>query len=228
MSDTPGHRPLWTMMPGWGIAADLTPPELINSRQLTVVRKFIFTCLVGLLVLCLAGFVFARRHESAAAAELETQQAVRVDLQREVSEYAGITKLQGTITEIQQQTATLMAGDVDLANLLGQLRNRLPAGMTITQASVIVSVVGAAGAAPGGGLDATGRPRIGNITITGSGRKLADLATYIDRLVGIGGVVDVVPVSNTASAGGTQFSLALGLTNTLLSHRFDVPAPGGN
>ena len=42
---------LWSAMPGWGIAADLTPPEIINARQLKLLRKLLGGGLVALLVL---------------------------------------------------------------------------------------------------------------------------------------------------------------------------------
>ena len=32
---------LWSTMPGWGIVADLTPPELIASRRLRLLRKLL-------------------------------------------------------------------------------------------------------------------------------------------------------------------------------------------
>lgn len=226
MSSTPGNEPLWTMSPGWGIAADLTPPELINARQLTVVRRFIFTGLALLLVLCVGGYALARQHESDAATERDAQQLHRIELQRDASQYAGITKLQVTVTQIQTQIATVMVSDIDVAKLLGQVRSRLPSGMTITQASILLTAGGADATA--GGLDASGRARIGNITISGAGRTLLSLATYVDSLSGITGVVDVIPLSNAAGLGGMQFSLSLGLTDELLSHRFDAPKAGGN
>ena len=49
----------WSSMPGWGIVADLTPPELIASRHLKVLRKWIVLGLVVLVVACVAGYVLA-------------------------------------------------------------------------------------------------------------------------------------------------------------------------
>lgn len=231
MTKTPKEEPLWSMMPGWGIVADLTPPELINSRQLQVVRKLILTGLVGVLVLCLTGFVFAKRHESAAAEKLEMQQATRVAIQQDARQYAGITMLQGTVSEIEKQIATLMASDVQLGALIGQLRSRLPARMSISQVAVTISAAGAAGtgaAAASGGLDTSGNKTIGNVTINGAAQNLVDVSTYVDRLAGIQGIANVVPLSSTVGKDGVQFSLALNLTDRLLSHRFDQPGKGGN
>ena len=55
MTATPPPAQLWSTMPGWGIAADLTPPELINSRALKTLRKWLGAGLVVLLLACIAG-----------------------------------------------------------------------------------------------------------------------------------------------------------------------------
>ena len=55
---------LWASMPGWGIVADLTPPELVESRRLKALRKLIAVCL-GAVVLLLraAGYALRLRQE---------------------------------------------------------------------------------------------------------------------------------------------------------------------
>ena len=52
----------WNGMPGWGIVADLTPPELIASRHLKVLRKWIVLGLVVLVLACVAGYVSTARN----------------------------------------------------------------------------------------------------------------------------------------------------------------------
>ena len=220
----------WSSMPGWGIVADLTPPELIASRHLKVLRKWIVTGLVLLLVACAGGYVLAARKHSAASSALADVQVRTTQLQVNARQYAGITTLQSTVTGVQTQIARLMGADVDLVKLLGEIRSSLPATMTIKQETVTLSLAGvaAAGASKSGvGLDTSGHPQIGNITISGSGHSLVDLSAYVDKLKVIPGVVNVVPVSNTADQTGMQFSLSLGLTDVLLSHRFDVSKNGG-
>ncbi len=213
---------VWSSMPGWGIVADLTPPELIKSRELKVLRKLIVTILVALLVLCVGGYAIAARKHSAAAASLGDVQARTGALNAQTDKYAGVTRLKGTVTEVQNQIAALMAGDVDLAKLIGQIRSGLPATMTIKQIAVIFSPVGVAG----GGLDTSGRTHIGTVTISGAGRTLDDLSAFVDKLKVLPGVVDVVPGSNLVDGEGTQYSLTLSVTDVLLSHHFDMPKAG--
>lgn len=212
---------LWSTMPGWGIAADLTPPELINSRELKTLRRWLAAGLVVLLVACVAGFVLAKRQHSAAAGALAQVQAQTSQLQAGEREYAGVTQIQGSVTQIQAQIAKVMGSDVDLVQLMGRLSSELPAPMTISAEAVTISLAGAA-AAPA----ASGLPTIGAVTISGTGRSLDNLATYIDKLQGINGVVDVNPTTNAISGKVANYSLSLNLTAAVLSHRFDVAKTG--
>lgn len=215
---------LWQMRPGWGIAADLTPPELINSRQLTVLRRVIGAGLVVLLIICVGGYVLAAGHRSAASAEHNREQATAAALQSDLNRYSGVTRMQGTVSQIQRQVATLMAGDVDLAQLMARLSSSLPARMTITSESITISAAatgatGAAGAAPA-------VQSIGAVSLSGVGRTVDDLATYVDRLALVPGVIDVVPTTTSLTSKGMQYSVSLALTGAVLSHRFDLAAKG--
>ena len=218
---------LWNSRPGWGIAADLTPPELVNARQLAVLRKLIGVGLVVLLLACAGGYYLAARASSAAADDLASAQDQTVQLQRVGRSYSDVVAMQGAISLVQSQVAQVMTSDVDLVGLLAVLEGDLPKSMVITQESVTIStagVVGATSVAAGSGLDSSGLPRIGTVTMSGTGHALTDLSDYVDKLNTISGVVDVLPISNTQIDGksSTQFSLTIGLTSTLLSHRFDV------
>ena len=58
---------VWNTMPGWGIVADLTPPELIASRRLAVIRKALLSGLIFLTVLLLCGYGYAYRTKHVAS-----------------------------------------------------------------------------------------------------------------------------------------------------------------
>lgn len=215
---------LWSTMPGWGIAADLTPPELINSRELKTLRKWLGVGLVLLLLACAGGYVAAAQRHSAATAAMDKVQAQTFQLQAGVRKYSGLTQLQGTVTQVQTQIATLMGGDVDLAKLMDRLRSALPASMTIASETITISPAGAGAAPAGAGTSALAT--IATVTISGSGRSLDNLATYVDNLTAIPGVVDVNPTTNVTDGKVAQYTLSLNLTSALLSHRFDVSKTG--
>jgi hypothetical protein len=229
MSTMVAPQKVWSTMPGWGIYADLTPPELVNSRRLKSLRKAIVAALVALLVLCAGGYVLAARKHAAASGELDSVQAQTAQLQANASRYAVVTKIQGTVTDVQAKVATLMSGDVDLVKLIAQIRSSLPPTMTIKQEAVTITIAASAGAqasASGTGLDTSGRPQIGTVTVSGAAKSMDDLSVYVDALKVIPGVVDVLPLSNVTDATGVQYNLSLGLTDVLLSHRFDTSKNG--
>lgn len=223
------ERPaVWSSLPGWGIAANLIPQELINARHLKVLRRLMAAGIVALLASCAGGYYLAASDNSSASSDLATVADRTLQLEAEGRNYSDVVAIQGSVRQVQNQIAQLMGGDVDLAALMGELRAALPETMTIDQETITISTAGVAGAASSSatsGLDTSGLPRIGTITISGTGQTLDDLPDYIDRLQGVTGLVDVLPLANTASGAdtaGTQFSITIGLTNALLTHRFDV------
>lgn len=223
----PAPAPLPPQMPGWHIVTDLTPPELIEARRVKVIR-FIVVMVVGLvLVACVGGFFYARSQANLAQQDVTSEQAITASLQQTQRSYSGITALQGSITGINSQIAALMAADVDVPKLLADLQTALPTGMTINQIDIEITASktsttgGGSGSAGGpGSLDASGAAHIGTITVGGTGTKLADLATYIDRLAKVDGIFDPFPLTNQATAAGTTYTLQLTLTDALLTNRY--------
>ncbi len=226
---------LWNAMPGWGIAADLTPPELINSRQLELLRRILAILLVVVLVIVAGAYLVVRHRNSNAEDALAKAQLHTTQLQAQANKYSGITRIQGTTAQVQNQIAALMASDVDLPSFLGKLRSNLPASMLIKQETLTISTAAVAGgtastgaAAPTGtGLDTSGLATIGSLTMNGTGKKLNDLADYVDKLKGLTGVTNVLPVSNSDENKIEQFSITLSLTSALLSHRYTATTTTG-
>jgi hypothetical protein len=230
MTVTVEQPTLWSSMPGWGIAADLIPPELVKARRLKVLRKLLAAGIVALLAIGAGGQYLAARESASAAADLASAQERTAELQGVGLGYSDVVEIQGSVSQIKTQIAEVMSADVDLVALMGQLQSSLPTTMTIDREAIMISRAGVAGAAAAtpGSLDTSGLPRIGTITISGTGQNIDDLSDYIDRLRVIPGLVDVIPVSNTGSATDTglrtQYNITMGLTDVLLSHRFDVGA----
>ena len=225
----------WSVQPGWGIYVDLTPPELLTSRQLRLVRKTIVSGLVAVLVLCIGGYFLATRQRSSAEDALAGAQFNTTQLQRQAQKYAGVTQLQATTTQVRAQISSLMTADVDLDALVRRIGAAVPRGVAVDQISVSISQAGVAGstqdqaaqAAAGATIDDSGHPRIGTVTLSGKATGLNAVSAYVDRLGTITGVLDVVPTSNDSSGGTGQFTIGFGLDDRLLSHRFDAPK-GGN
>ena len=147
------ERPaLWSAMPGWGIAADLTPRELRNARQLKVLRKAMAAGIALLLLACAGGYYLAAQENFSASADLATVTDRTVELQAAGTDFADVIAIQRSIVQAQNQISQVMGADVDLFGLMGQLQSNLPAGMTIGDVSIAISTAGVAGAVGAAGM----------------------------------------------------------------------------
>jgi hypothetical protein len=221
-------REIWSTMPGWGIVANLTPPELIAARKLKSIRKIFAGVLVVILVIGVGLYATAFLSHRSAAADLAAEQGRTTSLTAQQHQYQGAVRVQGSITEVQSQLAGLLTDDVDMSSLVGALRAKLPSGMTITQVALNIQtgLAGASAAAGGSALDTSGQQHIGAVTIAGNGHRISDISAYVDALASVPGVVTPYPTSTTASAKLVQWSIQLTLSSDLLTHRYDVTKNG--
>jgi hypothetical protein len=216
----PPDRHAWGSMPGWDVVADMTPPELVQARWISLLRRRIAAgCLLVLLV-CAATFGYAAVRHQAAKDEATEATNRTTQLTRTVASYSGITVIETTVTDLDGQVASLLTNDVDVPRTVTAIVRALPGSMTIQAISVTISPDGAVEG--GGSLDTSGHPGIGSVSISGAGRTLDDLPAFVDRLAAIGGVVDVLPSSNVVAGRTAQYSVSLTLTDALYTHRFDV------
>lgn len=217
----------WTVQPGWGIFVDLTPPELVSSRQLRVVRQLVLAALVIVVALCAGGYFFATQQRSGAEDDLAraNDQLTAVQHQMRDSKYATLTEIQGLSDQIKTQLASVMRSDVAMDQLVYRIAGSADAGMKIDHASITINNAAAAVGANTSSIDKSSHLRIGTVTLTGTARRLVDVSTFVDRLAKLTGVLDVVPVSNAETDHGVTFNITFGLDDQLLSHRFT--AKGG-
>lgn len=228
-------RELWSTMPGWGIVANLIPPEVLQARRVRAVRRLVALalCLLVLVASLGYGYAFYRSHQAAQA--LAAEQSQTSALLIEQNRYSGVTEMQGSVAQVRSQLATLMASDVDSAALVGSILKQLPAGSSVSQLAVTIT---GATASPttvttnnnsaGAALDTSGQPHIGAVTISGQAAKVADVATFVNRLAALPGVVSPYPTANTANDTGTQFTVQFAVNDSLLSHRYDASATSGS
>lgn len=229
----PPASQLWSSMPGWGITANLLPPEIIAARRLRVVRKMIVGVLIAVVVLGGAGYAYAFFQQRTAQSQLSAEKSKTAELVQQQQKYAEVVQLAGTIAHIKGQLATLMAGDVDTSKLVDETVAALPPGGSITQlqvaltngpatsASTSSSTITAAG---GGVLDLSGQVHIGSMSVVGTARSMTDIAGYVNALSLLPGVVEVYPASQGTGTtpNAIQFTIEVTLTDKLLTHRYDV------
>lgn len=218
---------LWNTMPGWGIAADLTPPELVDARRMKRLRQVIVLCLLAVVLVCIAGYAYAYVKHSAAKRDLDQATSQTGALRAQEDRYAGVTQIKATTADFRAKVAALSAKDVDLAALVSKVRKVLPNSMAMSQISITMNTAGSAGGASAS-LDTSGRLVIGTVTVSGYARSLNDLPGYVDRLETITGVTDVLPASNQRSETSATYSVSLNVTDRLYLHRRAAAQTGGN
>ena len=218
---------IWNTMPGWGIVADLTPPELIDSRRLKLLRKFLALLLLVVLVISAAVYAYAYLGNVKAQSALTDEQSRTSELQSTQGKYRDVTQIQTKLNQVNGQVAGVMQGDVDLQPLLAELRKALPGSLTIKTLALSVNSApnGAAGTP---GLDTSGYRSIGSVTLDGNALSYAGVAQYVDALSNITGVTNVVPTSAQSNKIVISYNITLNLTDQVLSHRFDATQKAGN
>jgi hypothetical protein len=225
---------LWHSMPGWGIVANLLPPELLEARRAHALRRFVAFGAIGVVVLAILGYGYASWRGHSASDALSREKDTTNSLTVQQGKYNEVVQIQGTITQVEAQIRTLMAQDVEFAGLIGTLRTDLLPGMTIGQLSASVDsglgAPGTLGTGPGvdsgSALNTSPDKTIGAITLTGTARRFSDVSGYVDRLTTVTGLASVYPISNALNVGGVQFSLQITITEKSLSHKYDAVQTG--
>lgn len=223
----PPTTQMWSTMPGWGITANLLPPEVVAARRLGAIRKMIVAVMILVVVLGGLGYGYALLQQHSARDDLSSEQARTTALLAQQRTYAEVVALAGTISQIKDELATLMAGDVDAAKLVDAIVARLPTGAAITQLQATLAQdlgqTNSSTTSTGVGvLDTSGRTHVGSVSVTATLKSMQDGAAFATQLATIPGVIDVYPTSQTNNSGSIQITIQMILTDQLLTHRFDV------
>src|SRR6185312_4553657 len=84
-------RELWSTMPGWGIVANLIPPELLQARRVRALQKLVGFLLVLLLLVAGAGGGYAMLRSHHASQQLSVEQNRTSQLLAEQTRYRSVT-----------------------------------------------------------------------------------------------------------------------------------------
>lgn len=225
-------RELWSTMPGWGIVANLIPPEVLQARRVKAVRKLVAYLLCVLVLIAALGYGYAYYRSQQAAETLAAEQSRTSQLLVQQKRYADVTLLQTSVAGVRTELSQLLASDVDVSALINSVLKQLPSGATVSQLAVTMQppegqqakVNPASGT---GSLDTSGRAHIGLMTVTGQALRVSDVSTLVDRLRVLPGFIDPYPTSNTTNDKGTLFTVQFTIDERLFSHRYDVKT-GGN
>jgi hypothetical protein len=211
----------WESHPGWGISVDLTPPEVLHARRARGLKRLIALGLVLVAIVC-AGVALRALHDKSAAQDAyDATQSRTTELQADAGAYDEVTMLSTVASGIGAQVAVLMKDDVDLVQLMSQIRGGLPPNVQVTNETVLLAPAESAAAPPASAPVATGPVIIGSLSLAGTGDAIKDLAPFVATLNHLPGVVDVVPTSTVQTDTGMAFTLSMNITDELYSHLYD-------
>jgi hypothetical protein len=216
------------------IAANLLPVEVVAGRRARRLRSQVIAGLMAFAVLLGGWYAFAAFQAADAEAELESAAGEAEVLTRRQSEFADVIATQNESKAISARLSTLLAEDMRWAGLLNNLRSSASeSGVTVTGMS------GALASATGAGDQDAADPRlpstasdrvVASLTVTGVGQDKADIAAYVDALLGVKEFANPYLTSATVVDGKVQFSVRVDVTAAALGGRFTKKstAPGGN
>jgi hypothetical protein len=215
-------RELWSTMPGWGIVANLIPPELLQARRVRALQKLVGLLLVLLVIIGGAGYGYALYHSHQASQELSVEQNRTSQLLADQNRYRGVTEIQGNVEQVRGQLAKLMGMDVDTSALIGSLIKQLPSGTSVTQLALTIAepTPTAANNIGASALDTSSQAHIGTITVSGQAHQVSDVALFLNRLNALPGLVSPYPSTSSVNDTGVQFTIQLSINDSLLTHRF--------
>jgi Tfp pilus assembly protein PilN len=210
------------------VRANLLPDEVLSARQVLVVRKQVLLGLVVVAALLVAAYAASWWQTSSARSNLDDAQRQGVAYQNQQNEFAGLVAVQGKVQSIQTQLRTLMVGDLSWKGMLTTLRAKAPSGVSITTvtgninaAAITAAVPGAAAAA----LNQSGKPSVGQLTITGTAPDKKTTAAYADKLGSVKGLTAPLISSITSSASAVTFTVTVVITSDALGGRYSAAAP---
>jgi len=242
MTDTmkPPVRPhttqLWNTMPGWGIVANLLPPEVLAARRVRVLRKLVVAALIVVAVLGAGGYGYAFWQARSAKSDLHAAQNQTTQLEAQQQKYSGVVQLQTEAAQIKSQLGSLLTTDVDVPKLATDVMAMSPSPAGLTKLDVEVTTASAqpaSNADSSGLLDTSGRQHIGTIEVTGVVHSIDDVATYVTRLSRLPGIVEVFPSSQQVNGKLVTYTIDMTMTDQLYSNRYAAATPaaattGGN
>lgn len=204
-------------MPGWGIVADLTPPELIAARGLRTLRRALLVGLAVIVLVCAGGYWLARHSDNKAHDQLAAANSDTTQLMSQRAGFAIVTEVQSATNGIRSQLSSLFSTDIDVTSALEQVQASLPKGMSLTSLTV-------APATPSLGADPSNPSlmQVGTVTMSGTAATLDALPIYVSRLGQLKSFTDIVPTTNTKASKNVSWTVTAAITGHLLSHRYSI------
>jgi Tfp pilus assembly protein PilN len=205
-----------------GVRANLLPDEILARRQTERMRKQVLFALTALVALLAAWYGYSWIQTSSSRGDLDDAQRQGTTYRNEQSQFAPLVRAQAEVQSVQLELQRLMVGDLPWKAMLTTLRAQAPRGVLLqtVSGSVTVGTTPTAGPQPANVLNQTGKPAVGQVTLSGTAPDKRTVATYADRLARVAGLT--APFISSFSVAGTTvtFTISVVITTNALGGRY--------
>ncbi|MES2169264.1 MAG: hypothetical protein V4479_00870 [Actinomycetota bacterium] len=196
---------------------ELLPPEVAQNEQARATRRRLIALFVVVLIIVIAGYGAAVFHGQQAQGDLAAAQARTAAIQGERQKYAAVTTTDALITDIDAARTLGASTEIIWSDLLDSIRASLPAGVSITSATMKGTAPWEVPLTPAGPLR---EPRIATLSIVISSPTIFDATDIVRALVTVPGFADATPDTVTGGSGGYSTTITLNVNDKALSGRF--------
>jgi Tfp pilus assembly protein PilN len=208
---------------------NLLPPEIVQGRRLTRLKRLLGGALVVVVAGCAAAVVWAQAGVSSAQGDVDAAQARSASLQAEQAKYADVPRVDSLIDTVTTARQTAMSMDVLWYGFLSDLSLTTPKGVSLTSLEVTLNDTS----------DVTGQPPtdpltpsgIGHVNFSGKADHFVDVAGWLDAVGSVHGLdgstlqTATRGTDDTPTTGGPiTFTSTVQVTSKALTHRYDRKA----
>jgi hypothetical protein len=205
------------------IAANLLPPEIVDTRRTRRVKRAVLVALCTCTVLLAGWYGAATLQTVTARAEVRSVDQEIEQLTRHQKAYADVIRVQADSQAIHAQLIAVLGGDLRWSTLISAVQSAAPVGLNLTGVTGLVTpTVAVRGAAPAG--VPVGVAPIGSLIINGSGRTKGMVAGYVDALGTIPGLANPFLTNANEDDGVTLFTVRVDVTSAALGGRYSTKA----
>ena len=212
-----GGPPPERLLRNLSIAANLLPAEIVQTRRSRQARRSVISALVVFVVLLSAWYGATAYQTAAARTELSSVEGDVQRLTQNQNKFKDLVGVQAESRGINSQLRAVLATDLPMPALVGDVQNAAPSGIRVNTISVLLT--SSHGNTPT--LPTLTKDRIvGTLSVAGAGRDKATVAAYVDALSEIPGLANAVLGSANLQNGQVDFTVHLDITSCRLGGRY--------
>ena len=205
------------------VFANLLPDEVVSARQNGHSRRIVVFALVGVLIVLAIGYGLSALQTSVARSDLRKAQAQQLDLMNQQNSYSKLQKTQDQTAQLNQDLATLMAGDLQWATLTRSVRAAAPSGVSVVSINATLqtsSATSTSSVSANTALLPAGVNVIGSMTLSVSAQSISQISQYLLNLDKVHGLVDAAPAGYSSATKSLNATVNVYVTSDALGGRY--------